>query len=86
MDFDVQEWWANKTPSLLEIARENVEAAARTEKTRALLYNPYEGCKYARQLNENVEDFVKRLPPATTQSSDDCPWVNTLDPKCLRNT
>lgn len=41
------------------------------------LHNPYAGVPYAWQLTETVDDFLKRLPPATTTS---VPWVFICNP------
>ncbi|KAJ5046574.1 uncharacterized protein L3040_003813 [Drepanopeziza brunnea f. sp. 'multigermtubi'] len=80
MNFDADEWWAKRRPSLIDIARENTEAAAKSEKKKALLYNPYAGFRCARQLEEKVENFLERLPPATTPVSEDFPWIYIANP------
>lgn len=45
------------------------------------LHNPYEG-KFccAKQLNETVEGFLSRLPPATTDVGPDIPWIYVANP------
>lgn len=51
------------------------------EKKEATLYNPYEGQRRsARQLGETVEEFLQRLPPATTQVSPLTPWIFIANP------
>lgn len=45
------------------------------------LHNPYEGKpSCAKQLNETIEAFLLRLPPATTDVAPDCPWIFVANP------
>jgi len=76
--FDVEKWWKQKSPSLLEVADSNVEAE--TEKKSAVLFNSYEGLPFARQLNETVEELLQRLPPATTRISESIQWIYVWNP------
>lgn len=39
------------------------------------LYNRLEGHAPARQLTETVDEFLKRLPPKTTLSTEAGPWI-----------
>jgi hypothetical protein len=50
------------------------------EKANVTLYNPYEGVGCGRQLWETVEEFLARLPPATTQVSCLIPWIFIANP------
>lgn len=69
--FSVAQWWKCRVPTLMEIAEVNIK----TETTPSIkLYNPYEGRRDAWQLSETVDEFLKRLRPATTRSSHDIPW------------
>ncbi|KAG4436396.1 hypothetical protein IFR05_008119 [Cadophora sp. M221] len=77
--FDVEEWNENRVPSLIEQARENM-AAPKAEKIAATLYNPYEGEPRAKQLDETVDEFLERLPPATTPATDGQPWIFLANP------
>lgn len=43
-------------------------------------YNPYEGCPSGRQLHESVEEFLERLPPATTPIGLHTPWIYIANP------
>ena len=73
--FDAKEWWQHKTPSMTEIGDQGV--SRKMERATATLYNFYEGVRYrscARQLEETVEEFLARLPPATTRVSFS-PWI-----------
>jgi hypothetical protein len=77
--FNAAAWWSNKAPSLTEIANANMEIAV--EKKEATLYNPYEGLRRcARQLGETVDEFLERLPPATTQQAVITPWIFIANP------
>lgn len=44
------------------------------------LHNPYSGIPYAWQLTETLESFFVRLPPATTDQSDETPWIFICNP------
>ena len=39
------------------------------------LYNPYEGEPNALQIGETVEDFLRYLPPSTTDAANVGPWI-----------
>ncbi|RYP27172.1 hypothetical protein DL768_011324 [Monosporascus sp. mg162] len=53
-------------------------AAAATPTTR--LHNPYAGVRYARQLDETIEAFLARLPPASTPATAALPWIYIYNP------
>ena len=77
--FNAAAWWSSKAPSLTEIANANMEIAV--EKKEATLYNPYEGLRgCARQLGETADEFLERLPPATTQQTVITPWIFIANP------
>lgn len=44
------------------------------------LQNPFAGVAYAWQLGESVDDFVCRLPPATTVTDEHTPWIYICNP------
>ena len=44
------------------------------------LHNPYEGQGNARQLVETVEDFLHRLPPASTSIGPGLDWIFVANP------
>ncbi|KAJ3496032.1 hypothetical protein NLG97_g2961 [Lecanicillium saksenae] len=46
----------------------------------AELHNPYAGVPYAWQLTETVDDFLVRLPPATTNQTLEIPWIYVCNP------
>ncbi|PBP26008.1 DNA polymerase II large subunit-like protein [Diplocarpon rosae] len=78
VNLDVEEWWAGKKPSLIELSWENLDA--KSGQVAAKLYNPYAGQVCGRQLDEIVEEFVRRLPPATTQVTTKIPWIFIANP------
>lgn len=47
---------------------------------QGLGHNGYEGVASARQLDETVDQFLARLPPATTRVTLDCPWIYIWNP------
>ncbi|CAJ2508742.1 Uu.00g137680.m01.CDS01 [Anthostomella pinea] len=75
--FDVDEWWQDhktiETPLKLQARKQADEG-----KTR--LHNPYAGEPYAWQLTESVDDFLKRVPPATTEDPIDSLWIWICNP------
>ncbi|KAM0427195.1 hypothetical protein ACHAPT_007622 [Fusarium lateritium] len=44
------------------------------------LHNPYAGVPYAWQLTETVDEFLTRLPPKTTEISEETPWIFICNP------
>ncbi|MCJ1358121.1 MAG: hypothetical protein MMC33_008119 [Icmadophila ericetorum] len=80
--FSPSTYRSNHPPSLAGIARVHAIAAARELKEDIKLHNPYEGLKSARQLSETVPDFLKRLPPLTTQWFGTTlePWIFIANP------
>ncbi|KAL2210737.1 DUF1917-domain-containing protein [Sarocladium strictum] len=48
--------------------------------TGSNLHNPYAGVPYAWQLTESLDDFLTRLPPATTPQSLTLPWIFICNP------
>lgn len=82
--FDVEESWTQKqtSPSMEEIAEENIAKAMALEKSKKTvqLYNPYQGIRSARQLEETVDKFLERMPPATTIVSDVLHWIWIANP------
>ncbi|KAK3180413.1 hypothetical protein K4F52_008264 [Lecanicillium sp. MT-2017a] len=73
--FDVEDWaaqqgtkpsWPQQRPKLNEMASH--------------LHNPYAGVPYAWQLTETLDDFLARLPAATTDQTPDVPWIFICNP------
>ncbi|KAE9369364.1 DUF1917-domain-containing protein [Stipitochalara longipes BDJ] len=76
--FDPAEYLKHKIPSLTEIANTNLKNAKVVK--AATLYNPYEGSLSGRQLGESVDEFLERLPPATTSVTEIIPWIYIANP------
>ncbi|KAI4864516.1 DUF1917-domain-containing protein [Hypoxylon rubiginosum] len=80
-EFDVHGWWdefaAMDTPLKLQARKKAVVDVSH-------LHNPYAGMKYAWQLTETVEDFLARMPPATTDQTPDSPWIWVCNPYIKR--
>ncbi|TVY39237.1 UPF0696 protein-like protein [Lachnellula occidentalis] len=77
-NFNPAEWWEHVIPSLTEIASANLASA--TVPKAPKLYNPYEGNPCGRQLDESVDEFLHRLPPASTPFSSRVPWIFIANP------
>ncbi|KAK7992295.1 hypothetical protein PG996_012692 [Apiospora saccharicola] len=76
--FDIQGWWEQRKHAQSAL---RLQAVRQPEtKDTAQLHNPYSGYKYAWQLDETVDKFLKRLPPATTNESEVCPWIFICNP------
>ncbi|QPG93825.1 hypothetical protein C2857_002900 [Epichloe festucae Fl1] len=50
----------------------------------AKFHNPYAGVEYAWQLTETLNDFLSRLPPATTKQTEKVPWIFICNPFVAR--
>ncbi|KAI0893165.1 DUF1917-domain-containing protein [Annulohypoxylon nitens] len=78
-DFDTEMWWDEhkdvNTPLKIQAQKEDVEMIDVSH-----LHNPYAGIEYAWQLGETIEDFVERLPPATTNETDTNKWIWVCNP------
>lgn len=81
---DLEQSWARKetSPSITEIADQNIikMTVIESEKNITKLYNPYQGNLAGRQLEETVDQFLKRLPPATSKVSLNLPWIFIANP------
>ncbi|CAG9943858.1 unnamed protein product [Clonostachys rosea f. rosea IK726] len=73
--FDVDEWAEGYR---LNPARPR-KSATRVADGSSHLHNPYAGVPYAWQLTETLDDFLTRLPPATTSQAD-VPWIYICNP------
>ncbi|KAH9890880.1 DUF1917-domain-containing protein [Xylariomycetidae sp. FL2044] len=85
---DVETWWEDHeyheaASRPLTIQARKQEAAAADEAPR--FHNPYAGMAYAWQLTETVDDFLDRVPPATT-SAIGGPWIWICNPYIERKS
>lgn len=70
---------SSATPTLAVAAAS--PSATRLSTTTTRLHNPYEGRPWcAKQLNETFENFLTRLPPSTTATTDQTPWIYVANP------
>lgn len=76
--FDAREWWRNSVASLTSMAANDTKSTA--SKKAVTLYNPYEGLPDSRQLSETVEEFLQRLPPRSTHTSEMITWIRIANP------
>lgn len=74
--FDVKAFW--KEQGLLGMAMP--QRQAQPQPAPATLHNPYEGWPDAWQLTESIEQFLARLPPETTDVSEDIGWIWICNP------
>jgi hypothetical protein len=74
-EFDVQGWMLQQQQSLgRPLPRKNIIADT------SHLHNPYVGVHYAWQLTETVDEFLTRIPPKTTDITEDTPWIYICNP------
>ncbi|KAI1458545.1 DUF1917-domain-containing protein [Annulohypoxylon moriforme] len=82
-DFDPETWWGEhgnvNTPLRIQAQSEDVEMEDVSH-----LHNPYAGLEYAWQLTETIEDFVARVPPATTDETPQNQWIWVCNPYISR--
>lgn len=78
--FDPSDFWRDR--EALSMATPYIKAESSTSPAPATqLHNPYEGRFHcAKQLNETIEGFLSRLPPATTNVDADVPWIYVANP------
>ncbi|KAL6914277.1 hypothetical protein ACHAP8_010761 [Fusarium lateritium] len=78
-DFDVQGWMLQLQQSPgRPIPRKSIHADT------SHLHNPYAGVHYAWQLTETVDEFLTRMPPKTTDITEDTPWIYICNPYISR--
>lgn len=73
-------WSRDRAALSIPIPQQQVK----TEHGTAQLHNPYAGLHYARQLGETVDEFLTRLPPATTDATPDLEWIYIYNPHIPR--
>lgn len=75
--FDVRAWW-NKYADLDTPLK--IQARKKGAVDISHLHNPYAGIEYAWQLTETIEDFLERVPPATTDEAPGNHWIWVCNP------
>ncbi|KAL0939457.1 DNA polymerase ii large subunit-like protein [Colletotrichum truncatum] len=76
--FNVAQWMKEMQAAQLDRIVKSEPYDSRT------LHNPYAGIPFAWQLTETVEDFLARLPPETTEGSNELPWIFICNPYIRR--
>lgn len=79
--FDPSDFWRDRESFIMAAPHIKTESSSASPAPATQLHNPYEG-KYccAKQLNETIEGFLSRLPPATTDVGPDVPWIYVANP------
>jgi hypothetical protein len=78
-EFDVQGWMQQQQQSPgRPLPRKNIHADT------THLHNPYAGVHYAWQLTETIDEFLTRMPPKTTDITEDTPWIYICNPYISR--
>ena len=77
--FDTVKWWQDRNTVPLR-----PQPPQQKPRDLSQLHNPYDGCHYAWQLTETVDEFLARLPPASTRASEDIPWIYICNPHVPR--
>ncbi|KAI0431261.1 hypothetical protein F5Y09DRAFT_199595 [Xylaria sp. FL1042] len=80
--FDVEKWWQDY--ETLETPFK--PRASGTSENTSRLHNPYSGDEYAWQLTETVNEFLSRLPPATTEGISGHCWIWICNPYIKRKS
>ncbi|TQS34140.1 hypothetical protein Golomagni_05490, partial [Golovinomyces magnicellulatus] len=73
--FDAEDWISRYSRNLSWAKNKHNISEASPQ-----LHNPYAGIPYAWQLTETVDDFLRRMPPQTTYSSEEMPWIYICNP------
>lgn len=84
--FDPSTFWRDRETLTMAAApssyiKAEPDASPSPKKPAMQLHNPYEGqfcC--ARQLNETIDSFLSRLPPATTDVGASIAWIYVANP------
>ncbi|KAK9772736.1 hypothetical protein AB5N19_14254 [Seiridium cardinale] len=76
-NFDVKEWWKNYNEIQTPL---KIQSSVLAQPDTAHLYNPYAGLRCAWQHTESVDEFLDRLPPATTDETKIGPWIFICNP------
>ncbi|GAO15837.1 hypothetical protein UVI_02021000 [Ustilaginoidea virens] len=76
--FDASAWLRQRNTLLFGCPSRKPSAFIDSNSSK--LHNPYAGVGYAWQLTETLEAFLTRLPPATTDRTDDVPWIFICNP------
>jgi hypothetical protein len=78
--FDPSKWWrtTGTKPSLNSFA--TLGRSVLQAQVKVSLCEPYKRIMQYRQLDETVDEFLLRLPPATTKISPEISWIRIANP------
>ncbi|ROW07296.1 hypothetical protein VMCG_03696 [Cytospora schulzeri] len=84
-DFDVGSYWRLREQAGMAYPGIKQEPSSPSSTpnmtpTTTKLHNPYEGQVSAKQLGETVDEFLRRLRPATTDRTPEIPWIYIANP------
>ncbi|ROW01809.1 hypothetical protein VPNG_07819 [Cytospora leucostoma] len=84
-NFDVESYWRLRERAGMVHPGIKQESSSPTPNTNmastsSKLHNAYEGRVSAKQLGETIDDFLRRLPPATTDATPEIPWIYVANP------
>ena len=85
--FDASKYWATHHLQLSVIAHigQEKEKMANSVPKPQEAFNPYEDYPSGRHLSENVENFLRRMPPLSTSIVDYGPWIYIANPFCPKS-
>ncbi|KAK0713840.1 hypothetical protein B0T26DRAFT_649950 [Lasiosphaeria miniovina] len=75
-DFNAETWWKSHNDVTSHAFREDFEK----QPGKGHLHNKFEGRIGAWQLNESIDSFLARLPPATTNRTPGFDWIWVANP------
>ncbi|KAI2469154.1 DUF1917-domain-containing protein [Annulohypoxylon bovei var. microspora] len=82
-NFDAEAWWeehgATETPLKIQAQKKEIKVEDVSH-----LHNPFAGLEHAWQLTETIEEFLERVPPATTDETPKNPWIWVCNPYISR--
>ncbi|MBE3043656.1 DUF1917 domain-containing protein [Candidatus Bathyarchaeota archaeon] len=81
-ELDTDKYWEDRKSTAL--VPRSPQREPKREPNISHLHNPYEGYHYAWQLTESIETFLERLPPSTTPTDVDVPWIYMCNPHVQR--
>lgn len=90
-NFDVESYWRLRErsgmvqPGIKQDSSSPTPITNMASTTSTKLHNAYKGRVSAKQLSETIDDFLRRLPPATTDATPEIPWIYVANPYIPRD-
>lgn len=84
-NYDVESYWrlreqSGMAQSVIKQESSSPSSTSNMTPTTTKLHSPYEGRVSAKQLGETIDEFLRRLRPATTDLSREIPWIYVANP------